>query len=70
MLHVRLPGFQLVKLGSKLSENVSDARVVGKHHATDLVLRGYIGTLLCKCDLNRSWTPRDEVGKLSLSDSL
>ena len=70
MLDMRLSTLQLVKLNPQCVEDASYARVIGKHHATDLVRSGYVWTLLGKSDLNGSRSPRNEVGKFSFSYSL
>ena len=70
VLHVGLSRFQLVELGAKLCEDVSDAGVICKHHAADLVRSGDVGALLGESDLNGGRAPGNEVGKLALSDPL
>ena len=44
--------------------------MIGKHHAADFVLCGYIGAFLGEGHLDRGGSPRDEVCKLALTDPL
>ena len=70
MLHVSLSGFQFVELGSECVENGPYGSVICKHHATDLVLCGHVGTLLCESYLDGCRSPWNEVGQLAFSDTL
>ena len=70
MLHTCLSTLHFVELDSELIEDAADTGVIRKHHSTYFVLCGNIWTFLSKSNLDRCWTPWDEVGKFSLSDSL
>ena len=70
MLDVRLSALQLIKLDPECVEDASHARVIGEHHTTNFVLRGYIGAFLGEGHLDRGGPPRDEIRKLALADPL
>ena len=61
VLDMRLPALQFIELYPQCIENAAHARMIGKHHATDFVLRGNVGTFLGEGHLDRGWAPRDKV---------
>jgi len=70
MLYTRLSTLHFVELNSKLVEDAANTCVIRKHHTAHLMLCGHIWTFLCQSDLNRSWSPWNEVSQLPLSYSL
>lgn len=62
MLNVRLSTFEFVELNTKCVEDAAHTRMVRQHHAAYFVRSGHVGALLCQCNLDGSWTPRNEVG--------
>ena len=67
---MRLPTLQLVKLNPECIEDATDTRMICKHHATNYVLSGYIRAFLGEGHLNRGGSPRNEVSKFALTNSL
>lgn len=61
VLDMCLPALQFIELYSQCIENATHASMIGKHHATDFVLRGNVGTLLGEGHLDGGWAPGDKV---------
>ena len=70
VLDMRLPALQFIELYPQSIKNTAHARMIGKHHATDFVLRGNVGTLLGEGNLDGGWAPRDKVCQFTLADPL
>ena len=56
-----LTTFEFVELDSQSIEDAPDTGMISKHHTANFMGRGYIWTLLCEGDLDRSWSPGDEI---------
>ena len=67
---MRLTTLKFVELDAKCVEYSPDTRVIGEHHAANLVWSRYIRTLVGECHLNRGGTPWDEISQLAFTDSL
>ena len=70
MLDMRLATLKLAKLNTQGVENAPYTCMIRQHHSADFMRRGDIWTLLGEGDLDRGGAPRDEVRKLSLTDTL
>ena len=70
LLHEGASLGQLLILIKELLEQATDARMIRKHHSRHLVRRLDVRTALRQGHLDAGRAPWDEVGQLSLSDSL
>lgn len=70
MLDVSVSLLQFFELLPQCFEDLPHRRVIGQHHAADLVVSGYVGRLLGQSHLDAGRSPRNEVAQFALADSL